>query len=66
VERFIAQFADLIIGTLCGFDRLVFRGHLRRIIYPAGMRLFLSVRGIRFKAFREFMVQTTDRRAATP
>jgi hypothetical protein len=61
VERFIAQFADLIIGTLCGFDRLVFRGHLRRIIYPAGMRLFLSVRGIRFKAFREFMVQTTDR-----
>jgi hypothetical protein len=61
VERFIAQFAHLIIGTLSGFDRLVFRGHLRRIIYPAGMTLFLSVRGIRFKEFREFMVKTTDR-----
>lgn len=61
MERFIAQFAGLIIGTLCGFDRLVFRGHLRRIIYPAGMTLFLNIREIRFKEFREFMVKTTDR-----
>jgi hypothetical protein len=60
VERFIAQFADLIIGTLSGFDRLVFRGHLRRIIYPAGMTLFLNVRQIRFREFRDFMRTTTE------
>ena len=48
MDRFIARFADKIIGTLSGFDRLVFRGHLRRIIYPAGMTLFLNLRRVRF------------------
>lgn len=61
VERFIARFADKIIGTLSGFDRLVFRGHLRRIVYPAGMTLFLNVRRVLFKNFRTFALQTTER-----
>jgi hypothetical protein len=61
VERFIARFADKIIGTLSGFDRLVFRGHLRRIIYPAGMTLFLNIRRVRFKDFRQFTLDTTGR-----
>jgi hypothetical protein len=61
VERFIARFADQIIGTLSGFDRLVFRGHLRRIIYPAGMTLFLNIRRVRFKDFRQFTLDTTGR-----
>lgn len=60
MERFIAQFADLIIGTLSGFDRLVFRGHLRRIVYPAGMTLFLNIRQILFREFRTFMRKTTE------
>lgn len=61
MERFIARFADQIIGTLSGFDRLVFRGHLRRIIYPAGMTLFLNIRRVRFKDFRQFTLDTTGR-----
>lgn len=61
VDRFIARFADKITGTLSGFDRLVFRGHLRRIIYPAGMTLFLNVCRVLFKDFRRFTLQTTDR-----
>lgn len=59
MERFIARFADKIIGTLSGFDRLVFRGHLRRIVYCAGMTLFLNVRRVRFKDFRKFTLDTT-------
>jgi hypothetical protein len=61
MDRFIARFADKITGTLSGFDRLVFRGHLRRIIYPAGMTLFLNVCRVLFKDFRRFTLQTTDR-----
>lgn len=61
MERFIARFADKIIGTLSGFDRLVFRGYLRRIIYPAGMTLFLNIRRVRFKDFRHFTLATTGR-----
>ena len=61
MDRFIARFADKIIGTLSGFDRLVFRGHLRRIIYPAGMTLFLNIRRVRFKDFRQFTLDITGR-----
>lgn len=61
MERFIARFADKIIGTLCGFDRLVFRGHIRRIVYPAGMTLFLNVRRILFRDFRKFTLTITER-----
>jgi hypothetical protein len=60
VKRFIARYADKIIGTLSGFDRLVFRGHLRRIVYAAGMTLFLNVRRIWFKDFKRFASRTTE------
>jgi hypothetical protein len=37
MEEFTAKFADQIAGTLSGFDRLVFRGTLRKIAYPFGL-----------------------------
>src|SRR5229473_2522768 len=33
MKEFIAKFGDQISGVLSGFDRLVFRGHLRGISY---------------------------------
>ena len=36
MQEFIAKHQDKIAGTLSGFDRLVFRGHLRSISYPGG------------------------------
>jgi hypothetical protein len=38
---FMHRHAAKILGILTGFDRLVFRGHLRRIAYAAGMMSFL-------------------------
>jgi len=61
LKRFIARFADKIIGTLSGFDRLVFRGHIRRIVYPAGMTLFLNLRRVLFRDFKRFATATSDR-----
>lgn len=60
MKRFIARFADKITGTLHGFDRLVFRGHLRRICFPAGMTLFLNLHRVLFKDFAKFMQRATD------
>ena len=60
MERFIARFGKKIIGTLSGFDRLVFRGFLRRISYVAGMTLFLNVRRVLFRDFRTFVRETTE------
>jgi len=37
MQEFIAKHQDKIAGTLSGFDRLVFRGHLRSIGYPRGI-----------------------------
>ena len=36
MHEFIAKHQDKIAGTLSGFDRLVFRGHLRSIGHSAG------------------------------
>ncbi len=41
MDEFTAKFADHIAGTLSGFDRLVFRGTLRKIAYPFGLHGYL-------------------------
>jgi hypothetical protein len=41
MHEFIAKHQDKIAGTLSGFDRLVFRGHLRSIGTPQGMMSYL-------------------------
>jgi len=51
VEGFVSRHADVVIGTLCGFDRLVFRGTLRRLAVVAGMRSYLWAAGVLLKDF---------------
>jgi len=51
MHEFIARHKDRIIGTLSGFDRLVFRGTLRSIAYPEGMQSYLRSNGILLKDF---------------
>jgi hypothetical protein len=41
VNQFLAKHAGSVIGTLSGFDRLVFTGTLRHLAYPAGLKLWL-------------------------
>src|SRR6202521_1568114 len=41
MNEFTARYAASIAGTLSGFDRLVFRGSLRKICYPFGMEGYL-------------------------
>jgi hypothetical protein len=41
MNKFISKYAGAIAGTLSGFDRLVFRGWLRKIAYPFGMEGYL-------------------------
>ena len=51
MRDFIARHKERIIGTLSGFDRLVFRGTLRSIAYPEGMQSYLRSNGILLKEF---------------
>jgi hypothetical protein len=53
MQQFIARFGDLIQGTLSGFDRVVFRGSLRRLTHPQGMKMYLIQNGILCKQYQD-------------
>jgi hypothetical protein len=51
VKQFIAKFEPQIQGTLSGFDRVVFRGSLRRLTHSQGMKMYLIQNGILCKQY---------------
>src|SRR5206468_7583255 len=51
MHRFTTKYADRLVGTLSGFDRLVFRGTLRRLSFVEGLRGYLSARKVLLKEF---------------
>lgn len=51
MDQFISKHANAVIGTLSGFDRLVFRGTLRRLAHSGGMMSYLWAMGILLKDF---------------
>lgn len=61
MKAFLRTVAGLVFGVLHGYDRLMFRGHLRRLAYPGGMHLYCNVNGITLKQFKAHAQQQTDR-----
>jgi len=58
--EFIAKHQDKIAGTLSGFDRLVFRGHLRPIGHPDGMMSYLCTNQVLLKDFAGHVQKVTE------
>lgn len=54
MERFLDRHKDEIVGTLSGYDRVLFRGSLRSISYLKGMEIFLSSQKVLFKDFDQY------------
>jgi hypothetical protein len=52
MKQFIAKFEPQIQGTLSGFDRVVFRGSLRRLTHSQGMKMYLIRNGLLCKRIR--------------
>ncbi len=61
MEKFVARFRSLVTGVLCGFDRLVFRGHLLPLMRDGGMHFFLKAAKIQLLDFKKFVLATTER-----
>ena len=61
MQEFIAKHQDKIAGTLSGFDRLVFRGHLRSIGHPRGMMTYLWFNQVLLKNFGDPVAEVTER-----
>ncbi len=61
MHRFTTKYADRLVGTLSGFDRLVFRGTLRRLSFVEGLRGYLSARKVLLKEFGAHAQAVTER-----
>jgi hypothetical protein len=59
VKTFLAAVGHLVLGVLSGFDRLVFRGHLRQLSYAHGMECYLSANRVLFKDFKAHAMERT-------
>lgn len=61
MNKFTAKYADQIQGVLTGFDRLVFRGSLRKISYVFGMKGYLWANQVLLKDFGAHVQQISER-----
>ena len=61
MNEFTAKYADKIQGVLTGFDRLVFRGSLRKIAYVFGMKGYLWANQVLLKDFGAHVQQISER-----
>lgn len=56
MDSFVQQFGGQIKGVLTGFDRVVFKGLLRPIMFAAGAQVLLSLRGVLNKDYKTWML----------
>ena len=54
MDLLLTKFSDIIKGIITGFDRIVFKGMLLPIMYPAGMMSFLNSRNVLNKDFKTY------------
>jgi len=59
MSPFLAAFGHLVSGVLHGFDRLVFRGHLRQLAYAHGMDCYLAANRVLLKDFETHVRERT-------
>lgn len=59
MNSFLAAFGHLVLGILHGFDRLVFRGHLRQLSFAHGMDCYLAANHILLKDFKAHALERT-------
>jgi len=61
MKQLIKYFGDSIIGVSSGFDRIVFQGMIRPVMYPEGAMGFFGRRRILFKDARNWVFEQTER-----
>jgi hypothetical protein len=60
MKAFVRVFAGLVSGVLHGFDRIVFRGHLRQITTAQGMAGLLHLNRVLYKDFASYVQDKTS------
>ena len=60
VQQFVANHAEHVIGTLSGFDRLVFRGTMRALCNRSGLMSYLWAVQVRLTEFAAHVQKLID------
>jgi hypothetical protein len=60
VQQFVAKHAEHVIGTLSGFDRLVFRGTMRALCSRSGLMSYLWAVQVRLMDFGAHALKLTE------
>ena len=61
MKQLIKSFGDAIVGVTSGFDRIVFQGMFRPLMYPEGAMGFFHRRRIRFVDAKKWVIEQTGR-----
>lgn len=61
MNQFVKKYSSKLVGVVSGFDRLVLKGTLRPLSYPAGMMNFLYEKEVLLKDFGSYAEETSDR-----
>jgi hypothetical protein len=61
MKSFLQTLTGLVFGVLSGFDRLMFRGHLRQLSYPGGMNRYCNFNGVKLTEFKAHAERQTER-----
>ena len=61
MERFLKRHQNRVIGSIAGFDRVLFGGTLRSISYVEGLEIFLTIQRVLFKDFGQFVEKLSAR-----
>ncbi len=59
MSNLITRLGKSITGIIHGFDRIVFKGYLRRLMYPEGAESFLRKQGVLNKDFKSWAIHQT-------
>jgi hypothetical protein len=60
MKSFLQGVSGQVLGVLSGFDRLMFRGHLRTLMNPHGMNLYCWTNDVRFTNFKTHAQDRTE------
>ena len=56
MDSLSSKFSSLVKGIITGFDRIVFKGMIRPLMYTAGMEYFLRSKGVLNKDFKGYAI----------
>ena len=61
MKKFLKKHKDNILGVITGFDRLIFRGGIRALMYEAGMASYLNYKKILLKDFKDHAPKVSEK-----